>query len=569
MGQEKPELVVARLTGASRLYCYLTGDDVVRVRWDPSRPNFGDLISSSQEEYRKQSVKRARTPAHKLKPVIYTFSPLREIVIDFSPYINGSLDAFPYPHTLTNITLHIRSSGSQSFNFSRILSQCLLLEVLIVKAQITDRLYFSWDAPMAPQNLTLRHLTLNHVTMDQARLEHLLTLSPHLKVLKLISMVDSRLHLPRLFRLIKTLPIDLETFHISVHEQPLPQDIQQQVFELCPVTSEWNLWAADMTPSLLKELEAHTPSLTTLELYWRWKGGLVDNEKSPDDIIRASRLLFEFLCDSSQAVHLATLKAGIFHQDMDLYRRGRYPNQNKQAVDVLLPALQESPSCSGIWHCRNLRVLHINLRDPTASLKKRLQSRIVYGYISKVVPHLEELEIFYPYYNTPEGTFASGSRNTYRIPMVLKSGFCLLGRLRHLRRLSVVSAAGKTTVSCKEVDLCWIVPTGRGDEFKVAKQLEIESWQQHQLAEEERFRAQDQEQQDDGNVSGGNGGPLDTELRGQLRSLGLLSEVAETIAKIDAGSLVPFPTLTGLSFEHPMLRAPEKVLKETFSAVLQ
>lgn len=30
IGQEKPELVVARLTGASRLYCYLIGDDVVR-----------------------------------------------------------------------------------------------------------------------------------------------------------------------------------------------------------------------------------------------------------------------------------------------------------------------------------------------------------------------------------------------------------------------------------------------------------------------------------------------------------------------------------------------------------
>ncbi|KAF9545733.1 hypothetical protein EC957_010596 [Mortierella hygrophila] len=566
MGQETPELAVARLTGASRLYCYLTGNDVVRDRRDPSRPNFRNIISISQEEYRKQSKKRSQTPANKLKPTIYTFSPLREMVIDIRSYLSDPFDAFPYPQTLTKIALHIRSSGSQHLNFSWILSRCSLLEVLIVEAQHTDRLCLLWDEPTAPQeSLALRSLTLNHTIIDQARLEYLLTSSPHLKALKLISMAGSRLHLPTLFRCIKTLPIELETFHISVHELPWPRGIQQQVFELYPVTSEWNLWAAHMSPSLLKELEVHTPSLTTLELYWRRKGGRVNDEKSPDEIIIASRLLFGFLCDSSHAVHLTTLKAGIFHQDMDLYRRGRYSNRNKQAVDVLPPALQGSPTCSGIWRCRDLRVLHINLRDPTASLKRRRQSRIVYGYISKVVPHLEELEIFYPYYNAPEASFISGCLNTYRIPMVLEGGFCLLGRLRHLRRLSVISAEGKTTVSCGKVDLNWMVPTGRGDDFKEKTQLEVESWQQQQLVEEEGFRAQDQEQQDNGHVTGNNGDPFDNELRDQFRSLGLLREVAEMITKIGAGSLVPFPFLTGLSFGHPMLQAPEKVLREIFS----
>ncbi|KAG9072883.1 hypothetical protein KI688_000664 [Linnemannia hyalina] len=531
-------------------------------RYDPSRPNFGDIVNSSQDEFQKQSKKRSRTPAHKLKPTIYTFSPLREMVIDIRSYPSGPFNAFPYPQTLTNIALHIRSSGSQHLNLSRILSQCSLLEVLIVEAQHTDRLYLLWDEPTVPQgSLALRSLTLNHATIDHDRLEYLLTSSPHLKALKLISMASSRLHLPTLFHRIKTLPIDLETFHISIHELPWPRGVQQQVFELYPVTSEWNLWAAHMSPSLLKELEVHTPSLTTLELYWRRKGGRVNDEKSPDEIIMASRLLFKFLCESSHAVHLMTLKAGIFHQDMDLYRRGRYSNRNKQAVDVLPPALQGSPTCSGIWRCRDLRVLHINLRDPIASLKRRQQSRIVYGYISKVVPHLEELEIFYPYYNTPEGSFVSGSQNNYRIPMVLEGGFCLLGRLRHLRRLSVISAEGKTTASCKKVDLNWMVPEGRGDDFKEKKQLEVESWQQQQLVEEEeRFRAQDQEQKDDAHVTGDNGDPLDNELRDQFRSLGLLREVAEMITKIDAGSLVPFPSLTGLSFEHPMLQAPEKVV---------
>jgi hypothetical protein len=373
--------------------------------------------------------------------------------------------------------------------------------------------------------------------------------------------------LPALLRHIRTLPLDLETFHLSAYERPLPQELQQQIFEVCPVTSDWNLWAADMSPSLLLELEAHTPCLTTLELHWRRKGSIVGYEKSPDDIISASRLLFTYLCNSSYAVHLTTLKAGVFHHDMDIYRRGRYSNHNKLAVDSLPPSLKETLTYSGIWRCRNLRVLHINLRDPTGSMKRRLQSRIVYGYISKVVPHLEVLEIFYPYYNTAEGAFISGLQPFHRIPMVLDGGFCLLGRLRQLRRLSVVSAGGKSATSCKEMDLNWMVPSGRsGDKFRVMRRLEVESWQHQQFIEEQWYQEQDQEQQrQDDSISGKDGGSLDLELRGQLRNLGLLSEVAEMISKIDTGSIVPFPSLRGLSFEHPMLRAPEKELKELFS----
>lgn len=66
---------------------------------------------------------------------------------------------------------------------------------------------------------------------------------------------------------------------------------------------------------LLKELEVHTPCLTTLELHWQRKGR--------NDIVTASRLLCEYLCNSPSAANLKSLKAGVLFQNMDVFGRGQ------------------------------------------------------------------------------------------------------------------------------------------------------------------------------------------------------------------------------------------------------
>lgn len=475
------------------------------------------------------------------------------MVIDIANYINGSFDTFPLPETLTNVTLHIHSSGDASFNFSRILRQCPLLETLSIETIMRDHIYLTWDEPMTPhRDFALRSLTLNQVILQHTELKRILSSAPRLKVLKLIGMTSSGLDLTLLCSHIKTLSLDLETFHFSAYDKILTEDLQQQTLEICPVTSEWNLWASDMSPLLLKKLEVHTPCLTTLELHWQRKGNVTAFEGYRDDIVTASRLLFEYLCNSPSATNLRSLKTGVLYRNMDVFGRG-------QSFDTSYSPALQAPSTSsgpGIWRCRNLRVLHINLRDPMSSMKRRIQSRIVFGYIARVAPHLEDLEIYFPYFivnKAPEHIYAA------RLCMQLEGGFCLLGRLRCLRRLKVYAAGGGITKLCREMDLNWIVPYGRSDKFKELRQQTIASWQSLRLVEDQCEKAR-QQQQDDGDGSGDNRCSLDAEVRGQFRNLGLLLDIEETINEIDGGSLVPFPSLTGLSFIHPILLRPEKAL---------
>ncbi|KAK3819338.1 MAG: hypothetical protein JOS17DRAFT_756226 [Linnemannia elongata] len=552
--RQQPELVVSRLTGATRLCCYLTVDEMSRDIRNPFRSNIRNVIVESQEEYRKQLEKRNQDASHKQKPSIYSFSPLREMIIDIANYINGSFDTFSLPETLTNVTLHIRSSGNASFNFSRILRHCPLLEMLSIEAIICDNISLTWDEPMTPRrDLALRSFTLYQVSVRHAELERLLSSALRLKALKLIGLISSGVDLTLLCTHIRTLSLDLETFHFSTYDKTLTKDLQQQALEICPVTSEWSLWASDMSLLLLKELEVHTPCLTTLELHWQRKGNFTAYEGHRIDIIAASRLLFEYLCNSPSAVNLRSLKTGVLHHNMDVFGRG----QSFDTSDS--PALQAPSISPGVWRCRNLQILHINLRDHTSSMRRRVHSRIVFGYIARVAPRLEDLEIYFPYFivnKAPDHIYAG------RLCMQLDGGFCLLGRLRYLQRLKVYAAGGGITTLCRELDLNWILPSGRSDNFKELRQQEIASWQSLRLVEDQYDKAQ--QQQDDGDGFGVNGGSLDAKVRGQFRNLGLLMDVEETINEIDDGSLVPFPSLTGLSFTHPILQWPDKALDQLF-----
>ncbi|KAG0292010.1 hypothetical protein BGZ96_004635 [Linnemannia gamsii] len=306
-----------------------------------------------------------------------------------------------------------------------------------------------------------------------------------------------------------------------------------------------------LTPKL-KELEGRMPYLTTLELHWQRKGTLETSGSFTDTVLTACRLLFEYLCNSQYAVNLRVLKTGVFHHDMDLYGRG-LPLDSSDITDNNSAPLQELWTPPGVWRCRNLRVLHINLQDPTSSMKRSAHSRIVFGYISRVAPQLEELEIVHPYIavlKAPDHLYAS------KLCMQLEGGFCLLGRLRFLQRLTVYSPGGGILGLCKKKDLSWMVPSGQSDEFKEMRRQEIASWQSLRLVEDQCLLAQPQ----DGDISG-DGASLDAEL---FRYLGLLRDVEEVINAIDAGSLVPFPSLVGVSFMTQALQGPQKKLERLF-----
>ncbi|OAQ36765.1 hypothetical protein K457DRAFT_26988 [Linnemannia elongata AG-77] len=400
MRLRQPELVVSRLTGATRLCCYHTVDEVSRDVKNPFKSNIRDVIVDSQVEYRKQLETRNQTPTHKHKPAIHSFSPLRKMDIEIVQYISGSFDTFPFPETFTNVTLHIHSSRNASFNFNRILHRGPLLEMLSIETIRCDYNCLTWeDEPMTPhRDLALRSLTLNQITLQHSMLAHILSSAPQLKDTNTGSSTTSARDMSHHFRM--------------------------------------DLIGIRLSSLLLKELEVHTPCLTTLELHWQRKGRVAAYEGCRNDIVTASRLLFEYLCNSPSAANLKSLKTGVLFQNMDVFGRG-------QPFDASFsPALQTPSNSPGIWRCP---------------------------------PILEDLEIYFPCViinKAPEHIYAA------RLCMQLEGGFCLLSRLRSLQRLRVY-AAGRRGITglCQEMDLNWIVPSGRSDKFKELRQKEIASWQ--------------------------------------------------------------------------------------------
>ncbi|KAF9917871.1 hypothetical protein FBU30_000473, partial [Linnemannia zychae] len=181
------------------------------------------------------------------------------------------------------------------------------------------------------------------------------------------------------------------------------------------------------------------------------------------------------------------------------------------------------------------------------------QIRILFGYIARVVPDLEELEICLPYL----------SHIDYQDPkhyLRLGGGLCLLGRLKSLQRLRVFEVDGSiSSISrrVQELDLNCMVPSGRCKKFKELRQAEIMSWK-------DRWAEEDRSSQVSRNISRYDDIHIDFEIRKQLGDLRLLEDVIETINEIDGGHLLPFPSLFGLSFYYPTLKWPEEMLEELF-----
>lgn len=84
-------------------------------------------------------------------------------------------------------------------------------------------------------------------------------------------------------------------------------------------------------------------------------------------------------------------------------------------------ATQNEFFCAGIWRCRSLKTLHVRLRDRDELDFGTTSMRIMCGYVSKVLPELEELVLEKRFIDVEED-----------------AGFVLLTRLGRLKRLSVV-----------------------------------------------------------------------------------------------------------------------------------
>ncbi|KAF9160965.1 hypothetical protein BGX20_002320 [Mortierella sp. AD010] len=81
-----------------------------------------------------------------------------------------------------------------------------------------------------------------------------------------------------------------------------------------------------------------------------------------------------------------------------------------------------------IWSCRGLRTLHLTLRSRDLDTGNADGARIIFGYIAKVCPQLQDLFI-----------------NCQQLDLSLGGGFCLLSKLHNLRTLRIFTYTGCLT----------------------------------------------------------------------------------------------------------------------------
>ncbi|KAF9097527.1 hypothetical protein BGX23_008605 [Mortierella sp. AD031] len=446
--------LVPRLVGACRLECHLVSDGPFTEDPDKS-PR--DLLVRHQEEYQRQLEQRNCIPIDKRQPTLYNYSPLRELKIQVAVQYETTIDSIPFPPSLTSLNLVFINSRTSSEDLGKIIRRCTLLEHLSIVAEQSLGQNLLWTAlehdSQAP--LPLRSFTLRNISFSQFDLENMLSFTSRLKSLELMSM-DSQTfpgyNWTGLLDHVKALGITLNSVHFPEYGLQAHLEITSRLAEICPATSRWMLWAPDLTPSSLVALTLRTSFLTTLELHWKLR-----EEGHPlccsNELKDAPRLLQDLLCTSPLLIHLKTLKAVVWPEHMDLFDRGR--------PETLATAAQKPLVLPAIWVCRGLERLHIEIHGS-------FNSRNLYGYISRVLPQLEELFIDTPVDGDDLLFYTS-------LNLRLMGGFCLLSRLKYLQRVRTKSNNNEDLISgvSEEMDVNWITTSGRKDKFKRMRRNEV------------------------------------------------------------------------------------------------
>ncbi|KAG0297214.1 hypothetical protein BGZ96_007272 [Linnemannia gamsii] len=569
------EEALTRITGAGR-FCY-----------SGAGPYDGNENVLKRLELEQSKAARRKTYRFwKKKPLQPFFSgPLRHLELWNIILPENYIPHATLPSTLTSLRLHYFSGAA--IEFAHILTCCPLLE----EFHGDKNGVLKMEGPWVPaqynrcQPLRLRSLVLRNTKLRQSDLEDLLTLTPCLSELKLVelcsgtrtetlyglSFVYSWSHL---FHHLLSLPITLDSFQLSVQGQRMSEtEVRQKTVDVCPGATEWSLYPAETTPGLLQELVSLPNIITTLELYttaaqeWLSKSQCHHREAAG-----AFHLVNSYLCDSPHLLHLKIARIPLVYDDFDLHDRVRHYDLDSavyiQSTDTQVIPLPERetfwtelPVHRRVWRCRKLRTLQIEMHGHGFyRLNKPVNSRLILGYIARVCPLLEQLEIVVPTYC---GRDLDGDFYHPTLSFRLEGGLCLLSRLQHLRTLRVSWKNKKVDLECADFDLSWIAPSGRQTADRKRRKAVMALWAS-QLDREERAEAEAET-----TVTVECPGQ-DAALMEELRDLGLLSEVKMAMEEIDSGKVACFPTLEKVAFGLRLHRTPEHelqgLLRDTFQA---
>ncbi|KAG0294131.1 hypothetical protein BGZ96_001753 [Linnemannia gamsii] len=444
--------------------------------------------------------------------ISFPYPPLQELELNGEIVESKMMDKiFQYLPSLTRIT--IRSYLSAAVNMKAFLSGCPLLESIVlvtVELEPNDDCWLPEDLERQSV-LRLRQLNLQDVYFRQSRLEELLAFTPLLWELKLESprLINHRILrtiCPRsyngsqLVKCIKDLALPLRSFHFSY--------LGVQTTDPClPAPDEWKIWRGrDLRWSDYNDALSYEPNvLTTLELdHWDHTTASWDSE------------ICKYLAKSPQLLHLKAPKIAIPIGKMDVAR---------VLVSDFADAGRTPPV---IWACRGLLTLHIGFHGgKQGTMAQEDCTRVVFGYIARVCPLLRDLQI--------DGW--ESPRLTRPVYLRLKSGFCLLSKLKYLESLRIGPLL--RTATFLEGDLEWMVPSGHTVEKRENRYLVADVWEyelrSERLEEEKRSgRPMPTGGVTDGLTVDDRIADMSSEMRIVFGRLGWLMDVRQLLEEMDA-----------------------------------
>ncbi|KAF9931237.1 hypothetical protein FBU30_010562 [Linnemannia zychae] len=432
------------------------------------------------------------------------------------------------------------------------------------------------SGPFVPANkkcpgemcLPLQSFELENVTLEYSSLSSLLDVCPSLKDLRLVNvmfmeqastvspsgtesnsnmlynqqMFNPKDHVTRLLEHLKQLQMQLNTFHVSVYAARALDPKLFEMLEVCPQATEWTFWTEGMTESLFKNLSLIPNTLTSLELLWdtcagsRWSSGL-----------------HKYLCQSPHLLHLKAPQTLLLVKHLDVNGRLSAPTTYWGARVIAYP---------GIWRCRRLKTLHINF-DWTNHFhgSAPAPARLVFGYLARVCPYLEDLQL------------CGKRRDQYenKLWLGLDGGLCLLAGMTRLERLHV--GTGCNHFHFEAWELSWITPLGLNLDHRRARQARMAGWAGDILKEErEDVKNTQMETTPTEELIGSELVTMkpaedEAELKEKLKNLGKLIDVKLMLEQIDSGCFVCWPNLQRIILydDIEVGRRPSAEMKRLFS----
>ncbi|KAG0012934.1 hypothetical protein BGZ80_011410 [Entomortierella chlamydospora] len=386
-------------------------------------------------------------PSEGSKPWFGLLSRLEKMVAENQIHVNNlsviqSLKVETQLLPLLNITgsllttLTLRNMEHPDVPLDHILVLCPRLCTLDVKHRSTGYYQVSYRHGSGPEHerlalpseLPLRSLTLESIGVEKAAIMRLLSSCPDLEELQLISLIGPRrftntnidvgppgdelvlFFRDSFLRQVASRCPDLKRVHFSIFQEP---SWLESGLTLFPKVTHWSFLWRDVNQQILRSLRSFEIMLTTLEIVGV---AMYDSGFAPH--------LHRFMCENRQLMHLIAPDVGIdtlwFDLEGILDTSGSLHSKYNGRWHSSLVGKTIVPFHRKIWSCRSLRTLHLTFSFGGRGCNTAESARIMFGYIAKVCPQLQDLSI-----------------NCNMIDLSLDGGFCLLSKIHDLRRVKI------------------------------------------------------------------------------------------------------------------------------------